>query len=253
MENENKAANSILQPMSTQSVVDRIVERITNAIISGELKPGDKIPTEIELSESIGVGRNSIREAIKILVSLGVLEIRRAEGTFVCDHFNDRMLDPLVYGLILEKDASHEIIELRRVFETGVLEKVIRCVTDEQMAWIEEAFHDIKRAVDNTDVSVDQVLEADIAFHRVLVRITNNHLIERVSNMIERLTVPSRRRTIQRMLSIDQGRPMIELHAELVHLIRKRDVMGISEAMANHFSFWTHEVSGNLSAADDSE
>jgi len=56
----------------------------------------------MELCESLRVGRNSVREAIKILVTMGVLEIRRSEGTFVCKGFSGRMLDPLVYGLILE-------------------------------------------------------------------------------------------------------------------------------------------------------
>ena len=60
-------------------------------MLNRELRPGDKIPTEAELAESMGVGRNSIREAIKILVYLGVLEIRRAEGTFVCEGFSESM------------------------------------------------------------------------------------------------------------------------------------------------------------------
>ncbi len=242
---ENETMNSILQPMATRSVVERIVERITNAIISGELKPGDKIPTELELSESIGVGRNSVREAIKILVSLGVLQIRRAEGTFVCDSFNDHMLDPLVYGLIMEKDASRDIVELRRVFETGILEVVIRRVTDGQLRQVERAFRHLEQVVNSPDVTAEQVLDADIAFHRVLVQITDNNLIDRVSNMIERLTVPSRRRTIEQMLSLDNGRRMIDLHAELVDMIRERDSVGISAAMEHHFSLWIHEVSGD--------
>jgi DNA-binding FadR family transcriptional regulator len=241
---KKETMNSILQPMATRSVVERIVERITNAIINGELKPGDKIPTELELSESIGVGRNSVREAIKILVSLGVLQIRRAEGTFVCDSFNDHMLDPLVYGLIMEKDASRDIVELRRIFETGILELVIRRVTDGQLRLVERAFRHLEQVVNSPDVTAEQVLDADIAFHRVLVRISDNSLIDRVSNMIERLTVPSRRRTIEQMLSLDNGRRMIDLHAELVDVIRARDSVGISAAMENHFSLWIHEVSG---------
>jgi DNA-binding FadR family transcriptional regulator len=83
-------------------VVQRIVDSITGAIVEGRLRPGAQIPTEMELSESMGVGRNSVREAIKILEAMGVLDIRRAEGTFVVQGFQNRMLDPLVYGLILE-------------------------------------------------------------------------------------------------------------------------------------------------------
>ncbi len=239
---QHKAVKNILQPMSTPSIVDRIVDRITNAIINGELKAGDKIPPELELSASIGVGRNSIREAIKILVSQGVLKIKRAEGTFVCDQFSSSMLNPLIYGLILEKDASKDIVELRRTFDTGILELVMRRVTDEQLGLLDEALVQLTAALRQPNITADQVLEADIAFHHVLVQIADNYLIDRVSNMIERLSVPSRRRTIAQFLSVDQRQHLIDLHTELVGLIRQRDTAGISAAMERHFSSWVHEV-----------
>lgn len=78
-----------LKKINRSSVVQRVIDRLTEAIVSGELKPGDRIPTEMELAEQMGVARNSIREAVKILVYIGVLEIRRADGTFVCDGFSE--------------------------------------------------------------------------------------------------------------------------------------------------------------------
>ena len=72
-ETDAKKGEKLLDPMDNRSVVDRIIARITNAIISGELLPGQKIPTESELCESMHVGRNSVREAIKVLVAMGVL------------------------------------------------------------------------------------------------------------------------------------------------------------------------------------
>ncbi|NLO36268.1 MAG: FadR family transcriptional regulator [Clostridiaceae bacterium] len=242
---QKETANSILRPMSNRSVVDQIVERVTDAIISGELKAGDKIPTELELSDSIGVGRNSVREAIKILVSQGVLQIRRAEGTFVCDSFNDHMLDPLIYSLILEKDASKHIVALRRVFETGILDTVIRRVTPAQIRQLEQAFHNLEQQVIRDGVDADKVLDADIAFHRVLVQITDNDLIDKVSSMIERLTAPSRRRTIGQILATDNGRRLIELHAELLDVVKTRHADRISDAMEHHFSFWIPDVSSS--------
>ena len=102
MEKKNATkAGRLLRPMRQKSIVDRIIARLTDAIMNGQLKPGQRIPTETELSESMGVGRNSVREAIKALVTMGLLVIRRAEGTFVADGFSDRMLDPFVYGMVL--------------------------------------------------------------------------------------------------------------------------------------------------------
>ena len=123
-ETDAKKGEKLLDPMDNRSVVDRIIARITNAIISGELLPGQKIPTESELCESMHVGRNSVREAIKVLVAMGVLYIKRAEGTFVAEGFSDRMLDPMVYGLIREGGSSWYLIERRRMRDVGVLNPV---------------------------------------------------------------------------------------------------------------------------------
>lgn len=70
-----------LLPIQASSVVDSVVSRLVSAIMSGELKPGMKIPTEPDLVKAFGVGRSTIREAIRILVSYGILEVRRADGT----------------------------------------------------------------------------------------------------------------------------------------------------------------------------
>ena len=98
-----------LKKINRSSVVQRVIDRLTEAMLSGELKPGDKIPTEMELSEQLGVARNSIREAIKILVYIGVLEIKRADGTFVCNGFSESLIDPMIYGIILNQQNSQDL------------------------------------------------------------------------------------------------------------------------------------------------
>ena len=132
-----------LAPVSSKSVVQIIIDRLTGAIIEGELKPGDKIPTEPELAEELQVGRNSVREAIRILVAYGVLEIRRPEGTFVCNGFSTQIINPMIYQVILEADIEfhkkvaeatenslvmvvHDvIIQLTRASRKKTIEKVI--------------------------------------------------------------------------------------------------------------------------------
>ena len=97
-----------LKRVKNPSVVQQVIDSLTEAMIQKELRPGDKIPTETELSESLGVARNSVREAIKILVFLGVLEIRRPEGTFVCNGFSESMINPMIYGIILNQGDSYD-------------------------------------------------------------------------------------------------------------------------------------------------
>ena len=84
------------------SVVDSVKDWITDQMIKGNLRPGSKLPTEAELSQRLGVGRNSVREAIKQMEAYGVLYIKRAEGTFVAEQFDPKMLSP-----ILRKGTFH--------------------------------------------------------------------------------------------------------------------------------------------------
>ena len=133
-----------------QSVVNKIVDNITNAIINGELNPGDKIPTEAELSESMGVGRNSVREAIKVLEAYGVVHIKRAEGTFVSQEYDSKMIYPVLYGIILQKDSTKQIVELRKVIDVGLLQLAVdklksRELEKSQMEAIEHAMEELER------------------------------------------------------------------------------------------------------------
>ena len=114
-----------LSPIKAKSMVDSVVSRLTSAIMSGELKPGMKIPTEADLVKAFGVGRNTIREAIRILVAYGILEVRRADGTYVCDGFSPKILDPMLYGIILQKESAHrDLIGLRKLLDNGILEEL---------------------------------------------------------------------------------------------------------------------------------
>ena len=129
---------SYLRKLNSESVVQQVINCLTDAMIHKELKPGDKIPTEMELAQTLGVGRNSIREAIKILVYLGVLEIRRAEGTFVCEGWSESMIDPLIYGIILDKSDSYDnLMELREMMEAGVMHLAMTKCNEADMANLE--------------------------------------------------------------------------------------------------------------------
>ena len=103
------------------SVVQSVINCLTDAMRNKELKPGDRIPPEPELAASMGVARSSVREAIKILSYLGVLESKRSEGTFVCSGFQESMIDPMIYGIILNQDSFDNLMELREMVETGIM------------------------------------------------------------------------------------------------------------------------------------
>ena len=120
MEHPEKQKNAV------KSVVDQVMDGIISQIIDGTLHPGDKLPTEMELCKQFGAGRNSVREAVKKLQAYGILYIKRADGTFVSENYNQKMLDPMLYSIILQKNSWQEFVELRSVIDIGTLNIIIQ-------------------------------------------------------------------------------------------------------------------------------
>ena len=191
------------EPVGGQSVVNKIVDNITNAIINGELNPGDKIPTEAELSESMGAGRNSVREAIKVLEAYGVVHIKRAEGTFVSQEYDSRMIYPVLYGIILQKDSTSQIVELRKVIDVGLLQLAVdklrsKSLEQTQMEAIEKAMEELEYQAHMDKPQARSLYEADVQFHMAIVGITENVMLQSICNYVDKITRRSRMVTIDR-------------------------------------------------------
>ena len=120
----------------SEQTSDRLYEMIVD---EQRYAPGSKLPNENELSEALKVSRTTLREAISFLVAQGVLEIRRPEGTFVCSGFTNSLIDPMLYGIILNQGDSYDsLMELREMMEVGVMHIVITKATDEEIASLRE-------------------------------------------------------------------------------------------------------------------
>lgn len=220
------------------SVVERIVNQITEAIIKGELKPGDKIPTEVDLCESLQVGRNSVREAIKILEAYGVVYIKRAEGTFVSNSYSQKMLDPMLYGIILKKDGAEDIIELRKVIDIGILQVAIQKLTPLQLQEITKYLNELEDEIMKETTTVDKILKADLNFHMAITQAIHNELLESIYHYVDRITIPSRTHATKLILKTGEREPFIMLHRQLVELIKNKDFEKIASAVSEHYVYW---------------
>ncbi|BEU88288.1 hypothetical protein TAMA11512_17520 [Selenomonas sp. TAMA-11512] len=233
------AGQSFLKPIRSTSVVDRVIERLTGAMIRRELNPGDRIPTEIELSDSLGVGRNSVREAIKILVSFGVLEIRRPDGTFVSEGFSDKMIDPLLYGIILDRSESLDSLkELREWLDIGMLVLAARHAEAADIKELEQVFKKLKKALLAADG--EDSFQQDNAFHDTLATMTKNPLFAKIAKLVRLLTTEIRRRTIHNMTRTAKGqKQMIDVHENMLRYIECHGE-GDAESIVKGSYFYDH-------------
>lgn len=214
---------SYLKKVSSESVVQQVINALTDAMINRELRPGDKIPTEAEMAENMGVGRNSMREAIKILVYLGVLEIRRAEGTFVCEGFSESMIDPMIYGIILDKEDSYEnLMELREMIEVGVLQLAMAKVKEEELKSLKEKLGHMKTAIEAGSENVENAFWADNEFHDAICNIGKNPLVNKINQVVRVLTYSMRFTTVETMIKTGRGQELYEAHQKIYEMIENK-------------------------------
>ncbi len=222
--------------MSSNSV-QYVIDSFTQSLLAGSLKPGDQIPTEVELSERFGLARNTLREAIKILVAMGVLEIRRPVGTFVCDGFSEPMINPMLYGVILGRgDSYDELLDLREIMETGTMLMVIRNASDEEIQTLEKPLAALKDACRKTPPSIEEVFSKDDAFHETMMALSHNRMIERIAETVRTMTHDMRRESVTMMLEADRAEELYQAHEKLYRILSARDISGVySEIRSTYF------------------
>ena len=226
---------SYLKSLRKESVVQSVINVLTDAIRSKELKPGDKIPPEPELAESLGVARSSVREAIKILTYLGVLESKRSEGTFVCDGYKESMIDPMVYGILLNQDSFENLMELREMTEAGMMRLAIEHHEDRELDELESILGEMKKALELRENRVDTFFEADNRFHDKIAEMGKNPMADKINKVVRSLTHAVRYQTVSAMILSGKSDKLLDTHVQLFNAIRERDDTDLSEKVRSSY------------------
>ena len=229
-----------LKSLKKESVVQSVINRLTDAMRAKELRPGDKIPPEPELAESLGVARSSVREAIKILTYLGVLESKRSEGTFVCNGYKESMIDPMVYGIILNQDSFENLMELREMTEAGMMRLAIDHHDEEELIELEEILNEMKTAIEDPDDPVDAFFESDNRFHDKIAEMGKNPMADKINRVVRSLTYALRLQTVSTMITTGREDELFETHRQLLEAIRKKDKHSLSSKVRG--SYFEEEI-----------
>lgn len=223
---------------TTPSAVSFVIERLTNAISDGELKPGDKLPTEYELAESLGVGRNAVREAVKVLEFVGILEIRHSGGTFISTGFKVELFNPLIYGIILKSGYSQDVYDFRQSFEIGAMLLALATATDEDILHAEKALQEYVDALTNPEPDYEKIIDKDINFHMSFCFATHNELITVVGELINKVTRYSRIQNIKNVIERNQIEHSIEIHQNLLSVLKYKDAANIQKYLTQCYEQW---------------
>jgi len=202
-----------------KTVVTQVMNRIRELIFSGRYKVNDRIPTESELAEMFGVGRSSVREAVKIFQHLGVLEARVPKGTFVCDRTKISQ-EAITWSIFLGQSNIEEIIELRKVIERAGVSALIRELqahTEKGRATLGELRNVIERMKEGASTSaIKSLVQADYDFHAALVQAAGNSLFIDIYATLHSFLQEEIRRTY---LAIEDMTEIVRDHEEIIESI----------------------------------
>lgn len=171
------------------SVTDEAIDKIKRLIVSGKLRPGDRMPPEAELANKLGLSRNSLREAVRALTLLRVLDVRQGDGTYVSSLEPHDLLDVMGFVVDLLHDrTSLELIEVRRMLEPEATALAAARITDATLDRLQELMVRMRQAK-----AVEQLVEADAAFHDLIVQTTNNTVLISMLRSLATRTLHARR------------------------------------------------------------
>lgn len=229
-------------PIKTKRLYEEIVEQIKRLLTEGKLKPGDKLLAEREMAEQFQVSRASVREAIRTLEMLGIIDIRPGEGTFIRDTETDDIIRPLAMFLAVERSSLLDMFEMRRIFETATAGLAAQRASEEELDQIEAMLENMRERLNVQDPARGE--EFDAAFHYAVAEATHNSLLTKlfktVSEEFAKANSVARRQLYQS--GEENAQKIIDQHAEILSGIRSRSPEVASKAMLSHLLFAEGEL-----------
>lgn len=220
-------AIQLVQPIKKRRVADEIADRIRGMILAGAFPPAQPLPPERDLAERFGVSRGAIRDALRMLEMIGLIETRHGQGTFPQELTVDRLVAPLTAVMAYRPDMRDELMDVRRMFEPAVARAAAVRAT-------EEDFADLERMLDAQRLKLkagESPIVEDTSFHALLARSTQNRVVVSIMAILNDLLVESRKLALSQ-----KGRPeqSIQGHEAVIAALRRRDPDAAAQAMNKH-------------------
>jgi len=198
------------------ALTDEAIEKIKDMIVAGLVQPGERLPKEDELAAQLGLSRSSLREAVRALALVRILDVRQGDGTYVTSLAPELLLDAVSFVIDFHRDDSVlHFLEVRRMLEPAATAIVARDASETQV-------HRLREILASTPPSAppEEFIENDLAFHREIISYCGNPVLV---SLLESLSGPMHRARVWRGLTDDRA-----------HERAMREHLGIVDAVARH-------------------
>ncbi len=223
----SRATISLDTPIKRESVAEMVARRILALVQQGALKPGDQLPAERDLAQSLNVSRPSVREAIRALSILGVLKVRQGGGAYISELDAEALLGPIQFYLALQDMNVRDLYEARMLIESDVARRAAERMSDEDVAELSRMLDAQKDTLSDPDA----FRESDYRFHEKIWTGCGNAFLKRIGESLNVIGLEFRKRASESVGILEQS---YQDHRDLVAALARHDVEAAAEAAARH-------------------
>lgn len=215
-----------------KKIYEQVAEALHEKIRSGVLKPGDKLDSVEMLAENFKVGRSAVREALSALRTLGIIEIRQGEGTYVKQFEPNDLRFPLSIAMLMNSKDVMNLLEVRKIIEIGAAAAAARKRNAENLIMLEKALEEMRIQHGNEDLGE----RSDLNFHLAVASSTQNMILVKLLTDISALMGETMKETRRIWFSSRETtrENLHEEHLAVYRAILSQDVEGAKQAMSNH-------------------
>lgn len=224
-----------IQPAQKVTLIDSVMEQLLAFIRDGHLKPGDSLPSERDLMESLQVGRSSVREALRSLATMHVIEIRPGRGAFVRQPETEDLLPAETLRVLLDRDAMIEIVEARTLLEGEMAKMAAERATEDDLRRIARILDEMERQTADTEQSL--VLNAE--FHLAIAQAAHNNVLLKMLQSVRDYLEDRLRELSQEP---DGMKKSLSDHRHIYACIQSGDGKCAADAMREHLSTVRRQV-----------
>lgn len=219
----------MFEPIKYARISQNIVDQIRKAILNNDLSPGDRLPSEKELANNFGVSKASVREALRSLEALGLVEIKQgvAGGAFAREIDYDTAREGLLNFVFFQNPSISDFTQVRGILEPKVVEIVAPKITDKQLMSIEKILEKTKESLDSGEF----FYELDISFHKEIASASQNNLLVFIVDSMQNALL-----NIKILLQPDLqfSKQVYNAHTKIFDALCARDPQQASQEMMNH-------------------
>ena len=220
--------------MKRRSLIDTIVEEIKSKILSGEYKCGDMLGSQDELARAMGVSRASLREALKRLEMMGLVESKQGLGTFLKQIEPSDFMNPLSSFIVIDKSSAFDLLEARRHIEGSLAAMASSRASKDDIKTLEEILNSMREL--SAANAIEEFVEQDVQFHYAIARASNNNIMIKIAEILRDLLT----QLISKVFHNDPDNLAITLdhtidfHQRIFEAIKNRDADSARRLMEEH-------------------